>query len=309
VRPGWCSRPPGQNPTILANVWKLAREFVGIGALEREEPDWKFGTKTAIACQVSVQILVLLIVSLLSLIFLRRAVPFALKNPCGFPEVRWGWPERIFTSGLILFFLAMAFAAPNQKSGAIDMESLGVSLVLYAALVLLIIGFLVFRNYPVAKMFGLGVSGWNWRTIVGWLLMCLPLVYLVQSVSYALCSPDQSPQAIVDFLLKSNGWQNRAAVFGLAVLAAPVTEELIFRGCLYGILREALGRRIAILVSAIIFALIHGHLPSLPGLMVLAAGLALVYERCGSLWAPISMHAAFNALTILTAIFLPDLSK
>ena len=113
----------------------------------------------------------------------------------------------------------------------------------------------------------------------------------------------------MDFLLKSSGWQARAAVFGIAVVAAPVTEELIFRGCLYGILRKSGGRVTAIVVSSVLFALIHGHLPSLPGLVVLAVGLALVYERCGSLWAPISMHAAFNALTIAAAIFWPDLGK
>lgn len=189
------------------------------------------------------------------------------------------------------------------------MGSLGASLVLYVALVLLVVGFLVFRNFDVPAAFGLGVRGWSWRTIAAWLLMCLPLVYLVQSLSYVLSAPDQRPQAIVEFLLNSNRWQARAAVFGIAVIAAPVTEELIFRGCLYGVLRQSSGRIPAMLVSSVVFALIHGHLPSLPGLLILAAALTLVYERCGSLWAPISMHAAFNGLTILAAIFLPGLPK
>ena len=244
------------------------------------------------------QIPLLLIASILSLAFLRRAVPFALTNPCGFPAASWGWPERIFTSGLVLVFLALAVASAGQKSGKIDMGSLGASLVLYVALVLMVIGFLVFRDYDIRATFGLGVRGWTWRTVAGWLLMSLPLVYF-----------DQGPQAIVDFLLKNSGWQARAAVFGIAVIAAPVTEELIFRGCLYGVLRKSSGRMPAIVLSSIVFALIHGHLPSLPGLFLLAVGLALVYERCGTLWAPISMHAAFNGLTILAAIFLPDLPK
>lgn len=255
------------------------------------------------------QIPLLLIASILSLAFLRRAVPFALTNPCGFPAARWELPEKIFTSGLVLIFLALAVVSAGQKSGKIDMGSLGASLVLYVALVLLVIGFLVFRDHDIRATFGLGVRGWNWRTITGWLLMFLPLVYFVQSLSYAFSSPDQGPQAIVEFLLKSSGWQARAAVFGIAVIAAPVTEELIFRGCLYGVLRKSSGRWPAIVVSSIVFALIHGHLPALPGLFLLAVGLALVYERCGSLWAPIAMHAAFNGLTIVAAIFLPDLAK
>jgi membrane protease YdiL (CAAX protease family) len=258
---------------------------------------------------VLLQISLLLIASLVSLVFLRRAVPLAFTNPCGFPDARWAWPEKVFTAGVVLFFLAMAAASAGRPEGRIDMGSLGASLVLYFALVLLVVGFLVFRNFNIREAFGLGARGWSWVLIAGWLLMFLPLVYFVQSLSYAISTPGQGPQAIVDFLLKSSGWQARAAVFGIAVFAAPVTEELIFRGCLYGILRKSSGRIPAIVISSILFALIHGHLPSLPGLLVLAAGLALIYERCGSLWAPITMHAAFNGITIISAILWPDLAK
>ena len=247
--------------------------------------------------------------SVVSLIFLRRAVPVALSNPFGFPEARWGWPEKVFTSGLVLFFLAMAAASAGHPDGKIDMGSLGTSLVLYLALVLLVVGFLVFRNFNIRETFGLDAHGWNPLVIAGWLAMFLPLVYFVQALTYAASGPEQTPQAIVEFLVNTHSWPERAAVFGIAVIAAPVTEELIFRGCLYGILRQSIGRVPAIVVASVIFAVIHGHLPSLPGLIVLATGLALVYERYGSLWAPISMHAAFNALTIIAAILWPDFAK
>ena len=244
-----------------------------------------------------------------SLVFLRRAVPLALSNPNGFPAANWGWSERIFSTVLIAFFLAMAGAAAGQPSEKIEMGGLGTSLVLYFAMVLLVSGFLIFRNFDLRETFGLGVRGWNAGVIAGWLLMFLPLVYLIQAITYAISGPDQSPQAIVDFLLQNKGWQARALVFGIAVIAAPVTEELIFRGCLYGVLRKSRGRTAAIVMSSVLFALIHGHLPSLPGLFVLAVGLTFVYERCGSLWAPIAMHAGFNGLTIITAVLWPELAK
>jgi membrane protease YdiL (CAAX protease family) len=62
-------------------------------------------------------------------------------------------------------------------------------------------------------------------------------------------------------------------------------------------------------VSALVFALIHGHVPSIPGLVILAVALALLYEQTGSLWAPISMHAAFNAASIFGTIMWPDAMK
>lgn len=208
-----------------------------------------------------------------------------------------------------MFFLAMALGSMGRPPGRVDTGGVLLSLAVYVALVLLVAGFLIFRNFDFPKTFGLATRGWNIFVVAGWLVMLLPFVYLVQSLSYALAGPDQSPQAIVDFLLQNSTWQARTAVFGVAVIAAPVTEELVFRGCLYGILRKFHGRLTAIVVSSVLFALIHGHIPSLPGLLVLAAGLALVYERCGSLWAPVSLHAAFNALTIVAAIFWPELAK
>jgi membrane protease YdiL (CAAX protease family) len=268
-----------------------------------------FRAGAGIGLGVVLQISLLLVGALVASWFLWRAVPLALTNPCGFPLARWGWPEGVFTGGLVAFFLAMAAASAGRAPGKIDMGSVGTSVALYGALVLLVVGFLVFRGFNIRETFGLGVGGWTWRVVAGWLLMLLPLVYFVQSLSYGAGGPDQGPQPIVDFLMKSSGWQARAAVCVVAVIVAPVTEELIFRGCLYGMLRSFAGRVPAIAISAILFALIHGHVPSLPGLIVLAAGLALVYERCGSLWAPISMHAGFNALTIVAAIFWPEFAK
>lgn len=268
-----------------------------------------FAAGAAIGHGVMLQIPFLLVAAGVSLVFLRRQVTLALSNPLGFPDARWGRLEAVFTGGLVFFFLAMAAASIGRSPGRIDLGALATSFVLYVALVLLVAGFLVFRNFDLKETFGLGVGGWGWKTIAAWLAMFLPIVYFVQALCYALTGPDQSPQAIVEFLLKSEGWVARGAVFGIAVIAAPVTEELIFRGCLYGILRKFRGRLVAIPVTSILFALIHGHLPSLPGLLVLAVGLTLVYERCGSLWAPISMHAVFNGLTIVAAILWPGLSK
>lgn len=255
------------------------------------------------------QIVALLIALAVSLAFLRRALPLALSNPCGFPTIRWRAPEIAATAGIVAFFLWSALSTIGQPPGKISIHSLGLSIFVYAAIVLLLVGILVFRSVPLRSAFGLGVGGWGPAVVGGWLLMCLPFVHLAQMLSYAISGAAQAPQDIVEFLIHSGDWPARSLVIVLAVVVAPVTEELIFRGCLYGILRGACGRTVGILISALLFAAIHGHVPSLGGLFLLAVGLALVYERCGSLWAPISMHAAFNAITIAAVILWPDLLK
>lgn len=241
---------------------------------------------------------------------LRRAVPRALSNPCGFPQVAWGWPEALLTGGLVALFMAMAgggsSSGPPPKLG---LEEVVKGFALYAGLVCFVLGFLVFRGMSLTQAFGLRVRGWSPVTVLGWLLMFLPLIYLCQALVYLWSGPDTRPQPIVDFLLGNPGWRERLAVLAVAVVAAPVTEELIFRGCLYGMARARWGRPAGILLTSLVFAAIHGHAPSFAGLTILAVGLALVYERCGSLWAPILLHAGFNALTIVLAIFWPELAR
>jgi membrane protease YdiL (CAAX protease family) len=83
------------------------------------------------------------------------------------------------------------------------------------------------------------------------------------------------------------------------VLAAPVGEELFFRGLLYRGLRRRMDVRPAIITSAIVFGMVHlvGGLslwPLVPPLAVVGAGLALIYERRQSLLASVTAHAVFN---------------
>jgi membrane protease YdiL (CAAX protease family) len=59
----------------------------------------------------------------------------------------------------------------------------------------------------------------------------------------------------------------------------------------------------------LLFALIHGHVASLPALFLLAAALVLIYEATGTLWAPIAAHALFNGINIAAATQWPDLMK
>jgi len=50
-------------------------------------------------------------------------------------------------------------------------------------------------------------------------------------------------------------------------------------------------------------------LPAAGGLFVLALALTIVYESTASLWAPILMHALFNALTVMTTLLWPNLMQ
>lgn len=85
------------------------------------------------------------------------------------------------------------------------------------------------------------------------------------------------------------------AITGVAVVvAAPVGEELLFRGFLFGSLRRRMGFWPSALVSGAVFAAVHIIPLLMPLLFVVGLGLAYVYERRRSLWASMGAHAAFN---------------
>ncbi len=80
----------------------------------------------------------------------------------------------------------------------------------------------------------------------------------------------------------------------LAVLAAPLCEEFIFRGLLQGGLRRSLPAWQAILVSATVFAIMHPPASMLP-VFVLGLCTGWAYEKSGALLAPMLVHASYNA--------------
>jgi membrane protease YdiL (CAAX protease family) len=120
-----------------------------------------------------------------------------------------------------------------------------------------------------------------------------------------LRSPPEK-QPIVEMFSESSTIEQRIIVIVLAVSLAPMAEEFIFRFFLYGVAKRYVGRVIGVVGSALLFAAVHGHLPSFAPLFVLGTCFAIAYEWSGSILVPMTMHALFNAVT-LTALAFPEL--
>ena len=107
----------------------------------------------------------------------------------------------------------------------------------------------------------------------------------------------------------------------MAIVIAPITEELLFRGILQTTLIQyrwgffipqfvpasvrpadyrppVLQRWCAILLASAAFAYLH-QADQAPIIFVLSLALGYIYERTGNLWAPIALHMAFNSTEIL----------
>ncbi|MEA3175864.1 MAG: hypothetical protein QOF42_3275 [Gammaproteobacteria bacterium] len=103
---------------------------------------------------------------------------------------------------------------------------------------------------------------------------------------------------VQDLLREANaGISGRFWIPILAIAAAPLFEEFIFRGLIFGGLRRSMGAVPAILASAAVFAIVHPPAAMIPvfGLGVCAA---FAYERSRILLAPMLAHAIYNAAVI-----------
>ncbi|HLT58566.1 MAG TPA: CPBP family intramembrane glutamic endopeptidase [Limnochordales bacterium] len=84
-----------------------------------------------------------------------------------------------------------------------------------------------------------------------------------------------------------------------SVVMAPVSEEIFFRGYVHGVLRARLGAGAAY-VSAAAFAAAHMYLVHFLPLFLMGILLARLYERGGTLVAPVLAHAVVNLVVALS---------
>jgi len=112
-------------------------------------------------------------------------------------------------------------------------------------------------------------------------------------------------QDVVRFLIDSNQpiWI-RAHLVVMAVVAAPVVEEIFFRGIALPAAARHLRPMPAACLVSLLFAVMHFHIPSIVPLFVIAMSFSLAYLRTGSLMVPIVMHAIFNCVSITAMIML-----
>lgn len=117
------------------------------------------------------------------------------------------------------------------------------------------------------------------------------------------------PQEVATYLIAMEGTGPRILAFFLSSVMAPLSEELYFRGMVYPVFRDKVGRNAAMLISGLLFSLAHRDLFRFIPIAVGGIGLALLYERSKSLWTPIIAHSTWNTimmvLMLASARFLP----
>jgi membrane protease YdiL (CAAX protease family) len=137
-----------------------------------------------------------------------------------------------------------------------------------------------------------------WPLVLATIIVTTTIGRLLQGPSYEL-PRHQELQVMAEF----SSTPLRVLVIAMAVVMAPLLEEMLFRGLLQSVIRSYVNRPwLAIAITSALFALVHADAPHWPALFVLAMGLGYAYERSGSLFQSIFMHAFFNGMVIAASL-------
>ncbi|HZJ34751.1 MAG TPA: type II CAAX endopeptidase family protein [Candidatus Angelobacter sp.] len=95
--------------------------------------------------------------------------------------------------------------------------------------------------------------------------------------------------------------------FATLVVIAPVAEEVLFRGYLYGKLKKFVPIWVAILATSILFGSIHGAWNLAIDTFALSIVLCLLRESTGNIWASILLHMAKNGIAFYILFINPTI--
>ena len=121
--------------------------------------------------------------------------------------------------------------------------------------------------------------------------------------------PVESQDILKGFADPAAPYWFRVYLIILAIACAPVVEELVFRGIALPIAARRASPTVAIVLVSLLFAVVHGHLPAMAPLFVVAVCLSLGYICSGTVLVPMIMHALFNTINLIIFHLSYDISQ
>ncbi len=221
------------------------------------------------------------------------------QGPSGFPYSNWGPGAALL--GVVLaigsgIVMGIPFAVVGQEDG--ELTTFGnVGLQIATALGFLLVPMVIAAQRGAATLgeilarlgvrrFDRSAFKWMAATVGGYLLFVFLYVALI-------VEPKQEDIA--------EAFGSLPVQILLIAIAAPISEEICFRGMLFGGLREKLPRVGAALIASLVFGALHAltGVTAVPPLIAFGFVLCLLYEKTGSIVPGILLHMLNNSVALL----------
>ncbi|MBD3881646.1 CPBP family intramembrane metalloprotease [Phormidium tenue FACHB-886] len=238
---------------------------------------------------------------------LRKPSPLTENEPWSVP---WDW-ETIAQVLLVGFFLMGQIVIPVlvQALGTEFVAALGTRAraaytltyyLLMASSGLAVLYFSIRPYFPLPPdWFRLtGKRSWVlWGA--GGYLVALPLMLMTSVINQQIWQGQGGSNPLLQIVLEEGDPVALLLFFLTAAIAAPVFEELLFRGFLLTSLTRYMPVWGAIALSSLIFATAHLSFSEILPLSVLGSVLGFVYTRSRGLLAPMLLHSLWNSVTMI----------
>ncbi|MCD8317435.1 MAG: CPBP family intramembrane metalloprotease [Paraprevotella sp.] len=199
---------------------------------------------------------------------------------------------QLLSSMVVMFF----FNLPTLlHKGQLDVNALagspsavGLSLLLNGALVWAVMTLLRWTD---RRSFRLGSYGWKAFSVL--ILGLIPVIFIVNLLLETLSLEDLNKEFFTQLVY--NPWGVLAIV-----LVGPFSEELVFRmGIQRHLIRSRLTPWLSILLSGLIFGIVHINPAQIPGAAVFGLVLGWLYWRSGTIWVPVAAHIFNNLIGVV----------
>ena len=231
-------------------------------------------------------------------------------QPPAFPsgKVRvWFYRRGDLVCALMLYLLFTGLFALTLFSPPTDMSKLSAAALLFGIgfQLMVTLGVIAFalRLTNANQWLGLRWKQWPWVFLIapGVVLVMWMFLFGIHQAGYMAWMESlgaETKQETVVLLETSRDPLILVIMVITAVVIAPLWEEIVFRGYLHPVIKKFGGIWAGALCSSLLFAAVHNSLAAMLPLFLLALLMVWLYERTGSIWTPIAIHACFNAAAV-----------
>lgn len=304
---------------VLEKLYSVENRQTDLSKLQTRKQDLALKALVKLAFISSIPFLggilgfVLLIALLVQWLWQKEAAILATNSniPWSTP---WNW-EVIWQVLIIGFFFIGQFLLPfllgisglNLANYSLRIKALYI----LATYILMSVGGLTVLYLSIKSFLPLPENWFRFKLFDNWFLwgfggylVALPLVLLVSLINQQIWQGQGGSNPLLFLALQAQDKVALAIFFITASIAAPIFEEILFRGFLLSSLTRYLPVWGSILVSGLIFAIAHLSLSEVLPLTILGIILGFVYTRSRNLLASILLHSLWNSGTLLSLFVL-----
>ncbi len=257
---------------------------------------------------------VILLIFLIIQSFLKKETSIIATNSNQTWETPWDW-EITWQVLIVGFFFIGQFVLPLLL-GIFNINPVNSSLRIKALYVLgtyllMAVGGISVLYFSLKSFIPLPQDWFKFKFASNWFvwgfggyLVAVPLVLLVSLINQQIWQGQGGSNPLLFLALQAKDQVALAIFFSTASIAAPIFEEIMFRGFLLPSLTRYVPVWSAIIISALIFAIAHLSLSEVLPLATLGIVLGVVYTRSRNLLAPMLLHSLWNSGTLISLFVL-----